>query len=282
MILISSCWCGGRSTAINYFTDPVTFEWQGKPRFAWNYTVAGRGDPYFTDEEFKNLTPGQSLWYDARKSYPNNESWTSRTLDEQWKNIEDYYHKHAGTLYDHLNGKYQIVSCELTDFIGLSWYARENSKELTTWWIDTPKEIITKRQMEKHGVGTQTIANDHSSDLYGYTSKSVRAITEEEAEVLPSRSFGEDTETDSVGWISIGILCFVVALLAFVFLVRVKDEKDIFEMRDLGPEPMILADGTPDSQGLPTTVDDEGVLWRQHPDGNHDWWDQDLRIWNRW
>jgi len=182
MILISSCWCGGRSTAINYFTDPVTFEWQGKPRFAWNYTVAGRGDPYFTDEEFKNLTPGQSLWYDARKSYPNNESWTSRTLDEQWKNIEDYYHKHAGTLYDHLNGKYQIVSCELTDFIGLSWYARENSKELTTWWIDTPKEIITKRQMEKHGVGTQTIANDHSSDLYGYTSKSVRAITEEEAE----------------------------------------------------------------------------------------------------
>ncbi len=107
-------------------------------------------------------------------------------------------------------------------------------------------------------------------------------LTDEEAEVLPSRSFGEDTETDSVGWISIGILCFVVALLAFVFLVRVKDEKDIFEMRDLGPEPMILADGTPDSQGLPTTVDDEGVLWRQHPDGNHDWWDQDLRIWNRW
>lgn len=107
-------------------------------------------------------------------------------------------------------------------------------------------------------------------------------LTEEEAEVLPSRSFGEDTETDSVGWISIGILCFVVALLAFVFLVRVKEEKDIFEMRDLGPEPMILADGSPDSQGLPTTVDDEGVLWRQHPDGAHDWWDQDLRIWNRW
>ena len=107
-------------------------------------------------------------------------------------------------------------------------------------------------------------------------------LTDEEAESLPSRSFGEDTKTDSVGWISIGILCFVVAILAFVFLVRVKDEKDIFEMRDLGPAPMILEDGSPDSEGLPTTVDDEGVLWRQHPDGNHDWWDQDLRIWNRW
>ncbi len=107
-------------------------------------------------------------------------------------------------------------------------------------------------------------------------------LTEEEAEVLPSRSFGDDTDTESVGWISIGILCFVVALLAFLFLVRVKDEKEIFEMRDLGPSPMILSDGSPDSEGLPTTVDDEGVLWRQHPDGNHDWWDQDLRIWNRW
>ena len=61
-----------------------------------------------------------------------------------------------------------------------------------------------------------------------------------------------------------------------------KYDKDIFEMRDLGPAPMILEDGSPDSEGLPTTVDDEGVLWRQHPDGNHDWWDQDLRIWNRW
>ena len=50
---------------------------------------------------------------------------------------------------------------------------------------------------------------------------------------------------------------------------------------DLGPKPMILPDGSPDSKAS-TTVDDEGVLWRQHPDGSHDWWDKDLRIWNRW
>tara|TARA_B100000900_G_scaffold74121_2_gene59068 strand:+ start:22671 stop:23990 length:1320 start_codon:yes stop_codon:yes gene_type:complete len=107
-------------------------------------------------------------------------------------------------------------------------------------------------------------------------------LTAEEAEVLPSRSFGDDTPTESVGWISIGILCFVIALLAFIFLVRVKDEDEVLQMRDLGPKPMILPDGSPDPEGLPTTVDDEGVLWRQHPDGNHDWWDEDLRIWNRW
>jgi len=107
-------------------------------------------------------------------------------------------------------------------------------------------------------------------------------LTKEEAETLPSRSFGDDTATESVGWISIGILCFVVAFLAFIFLVRIKDEKEVFEMHDLAPTPMILPDGSPDSQGLATTVDDEGVLWRQHPDGNHDWWDEDLRIWNRW
>ena len=107
-------------------------------------------------------------------------------------------------------------------------------------------------------------------------------MTEEEAEKLPSRSFGDDTPTESVGWISIGILCFVIALLSFIFLVRVKDEDEVLQMRDLGPKPMILPDGSPDSEGLPTTVDDEGVLWRQHPDGSHDWWDKDLRIWNRW
>ena len=53
-------------------------------------------------------------------------------------------------------------------------------------------------------------------------------------------------------------------------------------MRDLGPTPMILSDGSPDAEGMPTTTDDEGVLWRQHPDGNHDWWDNELRIWVRW
>jgi len=107
-------------------------------------------------------------------------------------------------------------------------------------------------------------------------------LSEEEKSSAPSRSYGTDTETESVGWISIGILGFVVAILSYLVLVRVKDEDEPIQMRDLGPAPMILSDGSPDPEGLPTTVDDEGVLWRQHPDGNHDWWDSELRIWVRW
>ena len=107
-------------------------------------------------------------------------------------------------------------------------------------------------------------------------------LTDEEKSSAPSRSYGEDTETESVGWISIGVLGLVITLLSYLILVRVKDDDDQLPMRDLGPAPMILPDGSPDSEGLPTTTDDEGILWRQHPDGNHDWWDAELRIWVRW
>lgn len=107
-------------------------------------------------------------------------------------------------------------------------------------------------------------------------------LTDEEKSSAPSRSYGEDTETESVGWISIGVLGLVITLLSYLILVRVKDDVEQLPMRDLGPAPMILSDGSPDTEGLPTTTDDEGVLWRQHPDGNHDWWDTELRIWVRW
>ena len=100
--------------------------------------------------------------------------------------------------------------------------------------------------------------------------------------MAPSRSYGDDTETESVGWISIGVLGLVVVVLSYLVLVRVKDSDEQLPMRDLGPTPMILPDGSPDSEGLPTTTDDDGVLWRQHPDGNHDWWDAELRVWVRW
>jgi hypothetical protein len=54
------------------------------------------------------------------------------------------------------------------------------------------------------------------------------------------------------------------------------------ELPALGPTPQVLADGSPDSQGLPTTLDDQGVLWRQHPNGAVDWWDGEWSIWHRW
>ena len=106
-------------------------------------------------------------------------------------------------------------------------------------------------------------------------------LMENESASLPSTSLGPETKTTSVGWVSMGILALVVTVLVFLMLVRVREPEPL-ELPNLGPEPQILADGSPDSQGLPTTVDDQGMLWRQHPDGSVDWWDQDWRIWHKW
>ena len=135
-----------------------------------------------------------------------------------------------------------------------------------------------------HLVSLEVINNELISAIEGINLVRLPGVdlTEEQKEIAPSRSYGEDTETESVGWISIGVLGLVVVILSYLILVRVKDDTDELPMRDLGPSPMILSDGSPDPEGLPTTTDDEGVLWRQHPDGNHDWWDNELRIWVRW
>ena len=106
-------------------------------------------------------------------------------------------------------------------------------------------------------------------------------LTAEERDSLPSTSLGSDTETESVGWFSIGALALVVSILVFVLLVRSR-EPEALELPSLGPTPQVLADGSPDTEGLPTTVDDQGDLWRQHPGGEVDWWDREWRIWHRW
>ena len=135
-----------------------------------------------------------------------------------------------------------------------------------------------------HLVSLEVINNELISAIEGINLVRLPGtdLTEEQKEVAPSRSYGDDTETESVGWISIGVLGLVVVVLSYLVLVRVKDVEEELPMRDLGPSPMILPDGSPDPEGLPTTTDDDGVLWRQHPDGNHDWWDNELRIWVRW
>ena len=38
---------------------------------------------------------------------------------------------------------------------------------------------------------------------------------------------------------------------------------------------------TPDSEGLPSFVDESGVYWRQQPDGTVDWWDATENQWLR-
>ena len=106
-------------------------------------------------------------------------------------------------------------------------------------------------------------------------------LSEDERAALPSISLGPETTTESVGWMSIGVLALIVSLLVFILLIRNPDPEPL-ELPSLGPTPQVLPDGSPDAEGLPTTVDDQGVLWRQHPDGAVDWWDRDWSIWHRW
>jgi hypothetical protein len=135
-----------------------------------------------------------------------------------------------------------------------------------------------------HLIGLEVINNEQIRTVHGLNlvRQPSEDLTKEEAEALPSRSFGQDTETESVGWYSIGALGLIVAVIVFFMLVRVKDEEESSGLRSLGPTPTILPDGSPDPEGMPTTTDDSGTLWRQQPDGSMDWWDQDLRIWHKW
>ena len=107
-------------------------------------------------------------------------------------------------------------------------------------------------------------------------------LSVEEQEALPSQSFGEETATKDVGWYTIGVLGLIVAIVVFVLLVRIREDDELLTLPELGPAPQILNDGSPDPQGLPTVVDDEGQLWRKHPDGTLDWWDTTYNIWQRW
>lgn len=135
-----------------------------------------------------------------------------------------------------------------------------------------------------HLITLEVINNEQIRTVHGINLVRLPGLTlsEEEAASLPSRSFGEETPTESVGWFSIGVLGLIVCIVVFMLLVRVKEDTGVGTLRNLGPTPMILADGSPDSQGLPTMTDNEGVLWRQHPDGTTDWWDNQLRIWHTW
>ena len=135
-----------------------------------------------------------------------------------------------------------------------------------------------------HLISLEVINNEQIRTVHGLNlvRQPGENLTQEESEALPSQSFGDDTETESVGWYSIGALGLIVAFIVFFMLVRVKDEEEYQGLRSLGPIPTILPDGSPDPEGLPTTTDDTGTLWRQHPDGSMDWWDPELRIWHSW
>ena len=56
---------------------------------------------------------------------------------------------------------------------------------------------------------------------------------------------------------SIGVLALIVSIFVFLLLVR-NPEPEPLELPSLGPTPQVLADGSPDTEGLPTTWTTKG------------------------
>jgi len=89
----------------------------------------------------------------------------------------------------------------------------------------------------------------------------------------PIRSSGQETNVEVTGWYTMIGLTFLTMLAVFFVLRRSSTENEgITEFHQV----------IPDSEGLPTHIDPEGLLWRLHPDGRLDWWDDISKTWQPW
>ena len=94
-------------------------------------------------------------------------------------------------------------------------------------------------------------------------------------EDTPALSQGQDTETSSVGLWGIALLSLVLGIAVFVLMMKSPEDDEIFGG-------MLNDMGEPDAEGLPTHIDDNGMLWRKHDNGEVDWWDRSSLMWKRW
>lgn len=161
----------------------------------------------------------------------------------------------------------------------------ENHDEYTKDWIVTPSIGMTANSStldcSKWDSGVYkillTVTNDEQiSSTNG--AMLIRMPSEElvtEDEDAPVLSRGEQTETSSVGLWGIGVLSLVLGIAVFVLMMRSPEDDQ------LGGS-MLDSMGEPDADGLPTHVDENGMLWRRHDDGEVDWWDRSALMWKRW
>lgn len=91
----------------------------------------------------------------------------------------------------------------------------------------------------------------------------------------PVLSEGSETETSNVGLWGIGVLSLVLGIAVFVLMMRGPEDEHMGSS-------MLNEVGEPDADGLPTHLDENGMLWRRHDDGEVDWWDRSSLTWKRW
>mgnify|MGYP005712433113 FL=1 len=94
-------------------------------------------------------------------------------------------------------------------------------------------------------------------------------------EDAPRLSRGAETETSTVGLWGIGALSLLLGIAVFVLMMRGPEDDELSSS-------MLDENGEPDAEGMPTHIDEQGMLWRRHPDGEVDWWDRSSLMWKRW
>ena len=94
-------------------------------------------------------------------------------------------------------------------------------------------------------------------------------------EDAPRISIGAETETSTVGLWGIGALSLLLGIVVFVLMMRGPEDDELSSS-------MLDENGEPDAEGMPTHIDEQGMLWRRHPDGEVDWWDRSSLMWKRW
>ena len=85
----------------------------------------------------------------------------------------------------------------------------------------------------------------------------------------PVRS-GEELETAVGGYIATAMGMLILFFVTLLILRRFGEG---------GSQGFELMNAGPNSDGLPTHLDEEGHLWRQHPNGEIDWWDSAAEMW---
>ena len=165
----------------------------------------------------------------------------------------------AATGEDHTD---YVKDWRITPSIGL--IANTSSLDCSMWESGVYKILLTVTNDEE-------ISTTGGTMLIRMPSPEM-ASTDEDAPALSKR---QETETSNVGIWGIVMLSLVLGIAVFVLMMKSPEDDELFGG-------MLDDMGEPDSEGLPTHVDDNGMLWRKHDNGEVDWWDRSSMMWKRW
>lgn len=160
------------------------------------------------------------------------------------------------------NHENYIKDWRITPSIGL--IANSSTLDCSMWESGVYKILLTVTNEEQISTtGGQMLIRNPSPDASS------------QDENAPALSKGKDTETSNVGIWGIAMLSLVLGIAVFVLMMRSPEDDELFGG-------MLNEMGEPDAEGLPTHIDENGMLWRKHENGEVDWWDRSTMMWKRW